>query len=441
MAVDKVSSTTFRPALRRASNIDFRRPRGSEPQFLTDGTSATILDEIAERQKELEREQSFTMYLTNYGRTLLSHDLTQLVTLKGFHARGGKFIDGRAYLPTGEGYTGVIALPSGNNDRIAMGFKEGFLTYAIKKNAAGEDIYTKEYSYDEEGKIKKVVTDFGDRVKELEKVPNGHTIKENGKLEKSFRKDSKNDVLRVSYYDEEGKLDAIKSTGARADYPLKKYLYNAEGKVKQIDSYDETGRLCKRVEYYPHGASKTFLSPGQKNEKIIKETKVKEDGALPYEADKSVRNGLEYDACTIAYVKDGAEIITEKYTPVQPTETVRGDYAFSHIRKDAGSYYRGLIIEDHRTGKNRYEVVYETGARDVLLSGNYNSSDMEVQFLNPDGDVSGYFKRMFLKEDSRSINDKTETISYKVREQYLDGDRNVTSSRDTYRSFNYLKES
>lgn len=392
--------------------------------------------DVISSQEDVTQKNSL-LALLYPGSSSVTPDLgKKAYTLKSFKEDGGRLLEGKAYRSDAKPYTGTIFHSSDDGGRFAMEYEDGFLLTVDKFDKNNVLVAERNYSYDREGSLTNVssILENGDK-REVSINKKGIIIRKNDKIVKTLYIDTKKDLKRVSSFDDSGKLMLITCSGPGTDYPVKKYSYYGDTKtIKSVEFYTEDGTLRKLVECEMNGASKTILCPGTKNEQIIRRVRVAtDDSPLPYGADKMLVSGVEDDACSIVYSKDGKDIFVEKYSARQRVDTY-GDYQHSGVRAEMGPKYRKVSIEDKSTGEIRRELHYDSGAKDILLDGDFGASDMEVEFRDADDKVTGYFKRTFLNTVAFYSNSQGNIVTDRVREEFLDASGDITSRVETNRT-------
>lgn len=167
----------------------------------------------------------------------------------------------------------------------------------------------------------------------------------------------------------------------------KKYVYNAENKLSDIEkySYGHVSHLDPQKDGFQY-IKKEAVNLKEKRIKAINR----------FGADKCVSD--KYG--TKIYFKDGKKYVTEKTDMAYNTN---GLYSPSdlQIKKD-GITYRQVETTFHDTGLVQKERVYSTGEKDVLLNGEFSSSDYYVKRLNKNGETTGFIKSSYISEQGRN---------------------------------------
>ena len=240
---------------------------------------------------------------------------------------------------------------------------------------------------------------YEENIIEYIKTKYGHVIKENSQLKKAYvRKDYRDTVANFR----NGKPSIVRNFADNTETSKKIYYYDQNGKPTKITWLDSQG-IISNTEFEKDKI--TIKRPKRDYYSKNLTTTITKGENQPYGANLSIINEIQFEeGTTRRYFKDGNLIYKDKTIghTIDKDCRVLGDYSFERVAKEGGFDTR--VVYDYRQNpspKGTVERVYQSGARDRLLSGDsFNDSSMEMEQLGRNGETLGFIKSEYQSQDS-----------------------------------------
>lgn len=340
------------------------------------------------------------------------------------------FFNGKAFL-NGENFSGIINDKLKNGDDIALEYVDGVIQNSTR---SGSKNLTKTYNYNQDGSIKSIQTKVGDTITDFIKTKNGHVIKENGIITKTF---SNGKHVNIIADFKNGKPIESKKYWDEKLRGIKKYSYDENEKLSQLETFRDGcfDEPYFKTKYTPNGSSITTKKDGRHGEgTVIREIKTKKDSPLQYDADVSVSKFNRAGSKT-KYLKDGKKIIeeTENYS------SVYGNYGNpKSVGLQPNIHHlpcRYIDVLDNKTGEITHKRIYANGAYDIDKTSRSFQTGSKIEHFDSDGKRTGFSKIIFEKTVDNSDRYDDITTTY-YREVLFDANNNKLSEiPGTYSSY------
>lgn len=300
------------------------------------------------------------------------------MSVNSFKEAGNTFVKGRAVSANGKPFSGVLTMVNKNGNTREIKYVNGVLQQV------------------EVFKPVNLPNNTDSAVKGALKIP------------------SEKKVFNYIYTDKHLKLDTID-----------KYGY---GHVNSINPKQNGMQYIKTETVNLDAKRADGLKKYADKQAALKAARIKEIGK--FGADEKVVNGG-----TIEYFKDGKRVAMEEIGIELDT------YSLAHLGphdlqvKGKGIRYKEVkttIFKKDGTCEYLTERLYNTGEKDVLLSGSFGESNSYIKQLDKNGNVKGYLKTSYLSEDSRHFSvHGMQDVTDNVRVELFDANKKLVKSYNT----------